>query len=65
MVKSLGKIVYSVENKEMGTAAPIKLIKNLPQNFLVINGDILTNLNFSTFYKNHLLFKIFVNCRVN
>lgn len=51
------KILYSVENKEMGTAAPIKLIKNLPQNFLVINGDILTNLNFSTFYKNHLLSK--------
>jgi NDP-sugar pyrophosphorylase family protein len=32
---------------------PLKLIKDLPDNFLVMNGDILTDLNYSKFYDNH------------
>jgi len=48
------EIIYSVEKKELGTAAPIKILKKLPSNFLVINGDILTNLNFNTFYNEHV-----------
>ena len=48
------KIRYSVETKPMGTVAPIKLLKDLPENFLVMNGDLLTDLDFSELYKYHL-----------
>ena len=33
---------------------PLKKISNLPNNFLVMNGDILTNLNFNNFYNDHV-----------
>ncbi len=47
-------IDYSLEDKPLSTMAPLKLIKDLPDNFLVMNGDILTDLNFSNFYNNHV-----------
>ncbi len=34
--------------------APIKLIPNLPENFLVMNGDLLTDLDFGVLYRYHL-----------
>jgi len=46
-------ISYSSENKPLGTAAPIKLIKDLDDNFLVMNGDILTDFDFIKFLKFH------------
>lgn len=48
------KIDYSLEDKPLSTMAPLKLIKDLPDNFLVMNGDILTDLNFKQFYENHI-----------
>ncbi len=51
------KIDYSQENKPLSTMGPLKLIKDLPENFLVMNGDVLTDLNFSKFYENHILSK--------
>jgi len=48
------KINYSLEKRPLGTVAPIKLIKNLPDNFLVMNGDLLTDLDFRKLYKNHI-----------
>lgn len=47
-------IEYSIEDKPLGTIGPLRLIKNLPDNFLVLNGDILTNLNLYEFYQYHL-----------
>lgn len=47
------KIDYSHEPFPLGTMGPLKLIKNLPENFLVLNGDILTDLSFSRFFGNH------------
>lgn len=47
-------IEYSLEPKPLGTMGPLKLISNLPENFLVMNGDILTNLNFSDLYSAHV-----------
>ena len=38
------KIRYSREDKPLGTAGPIALFDGLQDNFLVMNGDILTNL---------------------
>lgn len=47
-------IIYSREDKPLGTAGAIKLLqKHLTEPFLVINGDILTNLNFGEVLKFH------------
>lgn len=48
------KIDYSLESKPLSTMAPLKLIDDLPENFLVMNGDILTDLDFKSFYDNHV-----------
>ena len=47
-------IDYSLEKKPLGTMGPLKIIKDLPQNFLVLNGDVLTDLNFDKFYNYHI-----------
>jgi NDP-sugar pyrophosphorylase family protein len=47
------KIEYSIEDTPLGTMGPLKLIDNLPDDFLVMNGDVLTNLSFSNFFDNH------------
>jgi len=47
------KIEYSVEDRPLSTVAPLKLINNLPDNFLVMNGDLLTELNFREFFDHH------------
>lgn len=47
------KIRYSIEEKPLGTASPLKLIKDLRDDFLVLNGDILTNLDFKEFFDFH------------
>jgi NDP-sugar pyrophosphorylase family protein len=48
------KIDYSLEDKPLSTMAPLKLIDDLPENFLVMNGDILTDLNYGEFFDNHV-----------
>ena len=48
------KIDYSLENKILGTMGPLKIIDDLPDNFLVMNADILTDLNFRSFVNFHL-----------
>jgi NDP-sugar pyrophosphorylase family protein len=47
-------INYSLEDQPLGTMGPLKLIHDLPDNFLVMNGDILTDLNFGAFYSAHV-----------
>jgi NDP-sugar pyrophosphorylase family protein len=47
-------IDYSLEDEPLGTMGPLKLIRNLPDHFLVMNGDILTDLPYSKFFSNHL-----------
>lgn len=47
-------IEYSMEEKELGTVGPLKLIKDLPDNFLVMNGDLLTDMNFIDFFNYHI-----------
>ena len=49
------RIDYSEEDKSLGTIGPLRLIPDLPENFLIMNGDILTNLNFKSFYEKHVL----------
>lgn len=47
------RIDYSLEDKPLGTMGPLKLIADLPENFLVMNGDILTDLDFGAFHDDH------------
>lgn len=47
-------IDYSLEDKALSTMAPLKLINDLPDDFLVMNGDVLTDLNFEDFYSYHV-----------
>ena len=39
-------IGYSFEDEPLGTAGPLAQMMNLDKNFLVMNGDIITNLNY-------------------
>lgn len=49
------KIEYVNEDKRMGTAGALTLMKNLlTDNFFVMNGDLLTSLNFDHMMKFHL-----------
>lgn len=62
------KIDYSLETVPLSTMGPLKLIKNLPENFLVMNGDVLTDVDFGWFYDQHInngsVFTILSNQRV-
>ncbi|MCR9114370.1 MAG: sugar phosphate nucleotidyltransferase [Rhodobacteraceae bacterium] len=46
-------ISYSLEEKKLGTAGPIALIERPTEPFLVMNGDILTSLDFGAFMQAH------------
>lgn len=47
------KIGYSHEDQPLGTAGPISLIDDLDDVFLVMNGDVLTDLNFAELVAAH------------
>lgn len=48
------KIDYSLEERELSTIGPLTLIDDLPENFLVMNGDILCNLDYRRFFDTHV-----------
>jgi NDP-sugar pyrophosphorylase family protein len=47
-------IEYSSEDKPLSTVGPLKLIKNLPEDFLVINGDVLSDIDLQSLYRQHV-----------
>jgi NDP-sugar pyrophosphorylase family protein len=47
-------IDYSLEDTPLGTMGPLRLIEDLPEQFLVLNGDVLTDLDFSDFFSDHI-----------
>lgn len=47
------KIDYSFEDEPLGTIGPLTLIQDLPENFLVMNGDILCDLDYRRFFAEH------------
>ncbi|MBT7994330.1 MAG: NTP transferase domain-containing protein [Bacteroidetes bacterium] len=47
-------IDYSFEDKPLSTMGPLKIIKDLPDNFLIMNGDVLTELDYNKFYEDHV-----------
>ena len=47
-------IEYSIENIPLGTIGPLKCIENLDDNFIVMNGDVLTDINYRKMLKQHI-----------
>jgi len=47
-------IRYSVETEPLGTAGPLRRVNDLEENFLVVNGDELTTLDFRALFEHHL-----------
>jgi NDP-sugar pyrophosphorylase family protein len=45
---------YSLETQPLGTAGPLGLISGLDEPFLIMNGDLLTSLNFRAVMESHL-----------
>jgi NDP-sugar pyrophosphorylase family protein len=46
------KVFYSKENQPLGTCGPLSLLKShLTEPFMMMNGDILTKLDFNLFYQ--------------
>jgi NDP-mannose synthase len=48
------RIDYSREETPLGTSGPLLLLEGLPENFLVMNGDILTTLNYGDLLRFHM-----------
>jgi NDP-sugar pyrophosphorylase family protein len=47
------EITYTHEDTPLGTIGPLHLIKNLEDTFLVMNGDILTDINYQDLIDTH------------
>jgi NDP-sugar pyrophosphorylase family protein len=45
---------YSLESVPLSTIAPLCLIRDLPENFLLMNGDVLTDLSMQKLYQEHV-----------
>jgi NDP-sugar pyrophosphorylase family protein len=46
-------IDYSLEDRPLSTIAPLRLIDDLPETFLLMNGDVLTDLDYSALWRHH------------
>lgn len=44
---------YSLEKQPLSTIGPLTLLEDLPDQFLVMNGDILCDLDYANFYAAH------------
>ncbi len=47
-------IDYAMEDKPLGTVGPLAFVENLGENFLVLNGDILTDLDPMAVFNHHV-----------
>lgn len=47
------RVDYSLEREALGTMGPLRLISDLPPHFLVMNGDVLTDLDYAAFHDAH------------
>ena len=48
------QIDYSLEDKPLSTIGPLTLIDDLPEHFLVMNGDLLCDLDYRAFLQHHI-----------
>ena len=47
-------LTYSRETEPLGTAGPLKLVGRLDEPFVMMNGDVLTTLDYGTFLDGHV-----------
>ncbi|MHC4122775.1 MAG: sugar phosphate nucleotidyltransferase [Planctomycetota bacterium] len=47
-------ITYCMEDEPLGTAGSISLVENITDTFLVMNGDLLTTLDYGTMVNEHI-----------
>jgi len=47
-------ISYCIEDTPLGTAGSLSLVENLTENFLVMNGDLLTTIDYSEMVQRHI-----------
>jgi NDP-sugar pyrophosphorylase family protein len=59
------RVYYSKEEEALGTVGPLSLIQDLPDTFLVMNGDILTSLNYRKLIQYHRQQKGIVTIAMN
>jgi len=53
--KKLGiNITYCIEDKPLGTAGSLSIVENLQENFIVMNGDLLTTINYNNLFNYHM-----------
>jgi len=48
------KIDYSLEQMALSTMGPLKLVPDLPEHFLIMNGDVLCDLDYGAFLDAHI-----------
>ena len=48
------RLDYSLEAEALSTIGPLTLIGDLPENFLVMNGDLLCDLDYGAFLRGHV-----------
>jgi NDP-sugar pyrophosphorylase family protein len=58
------KLDYSLEDQPLSTIGPLTLIDDLPNDFLVMNGDILCDLDYGKFYNEHIQAKADISVSV-
>jgi NDP-sugar pyrophosphorylase family protein len=47
-------IEHSLEKTPLGTMGPLRLISDLPEDFIVMNGDVLSDLDFRRLFEDHV-----------
>jgi mannose-1-phosphate guanylyltransferase len=48
------EIDYAIEEEPLGTVGPLTRMDDLPRHFLVMNGDVLTDLDYAALYRAHV-----------
>jgi NDP-sugar pyrophosphorylase family protein len=49
------EVTYAVESEPLGTIGPVaRILDTLPDHFLVLNGDVLTDLDFAALLRGHV-----------
>ena len=46
-------VEYEIEAKPLGTAGSLRLVQDLEESFIVMNGDLLTTVDFAALLKEH------------
>ncbi len=47
-------VTYCLEDKPLGTAGSLSLVQDLSENFLVMNGDLLTTIDYRQMVRSHI-----------